>query len=81
MTAGSRDCPQWRIDRWNRMDVVNGYLATLDERRMLLTAFLMMRGLDQKHIMKTLNMDAEEYAITKERLAFGLLFAGIAIRD
>ena len=81
MTAGSRDCPQWRIDRWHRIDLVNRYVSSLDDRRMLLMAFLMMRGLDRKHIMETLKMDDEEYAITKDRLAFGLLFAGIAVRD
>ena len=81
MTAESRGCPQWRIDRWHRIDLVTSDVPSLADRRMLLMAFLMMRGLDRKHIMETLKMDDEEYAITKDRLAFGLLFAGIAVRD
>lgn len=73
--------PAWRQERWNKIDIVNGYVTNLTERDMILVAFLMMRGLTEKEIVKTLGMTEEMFAIVKDRLAFGLLFAGIAVRD
>jgi len=81
MTAGSEQTPKWRNDRWDRIDLVKSYVESLDDRRMLLVAFLMMRGLGPAQIMAAIGMDEEEFAITKDRLAFGLLFAGVAVRD
>lgn len=79
MSTGAH-CPQARIERWNLQDLVDNYLATLVDRKMVLVAFLMMRGLDKDAIMKALSIDEEDYTITKECLAFGLLFAGVKVR-
>lgn len=71
----------WKKKRWDRIDQINDYLNTLDDRQMILVAFLMMRGLSEKAIMKATNMSEELYIIARERLAFGLLFAGVAVRS
>lgn len=73
-------CPKWKRDRWDRMDLVNSYVMSLSEKDMVLVAFLMMRGLEAKKIMKTLLLDEERYNIIKDRLAFGLLFKGVTVR-
>jgi hypothetical protein len=73
--------PKWKRDRWDRIDLVNSYVMSLREKDMVLVAFLMMRGLDAKNIMTTLSLDEDRYNIIKERLAFGLLFMGLAVRD
>lgn len=72
---------KWREERWNRIEIVKNYVAELTERDMLLVALLMMRGRNPDQIMRDLNMDTERFSIAKERLAFGLLFAGIAVRN
>ena len=79
MSAGK--IARWREERWNRIEIVKRFVSELTERDMMLVAMLMMRGLSSGQIMKDLKMDAERFAIAKEKLAFGLLFAGIAVRN
>jgi len=77
----NRDCAAWRIERWNRIEAVRHYVESLTDRDMMTIAFLMMQGVKTKEIMRTMNIDADRFNALKECLAFGLLFAGIAVRD
>lgn len=79
MSAGK--IARWREERWNRIEIVKNYVSELTERDMLLVAMLMMRGVPSEKIMADLKMDRERFNIAKEKLAFGLLFAGIAVRN
>ena len=71
----------WREERWNRIEVVRRFVSELTEKDMVLVAMLMMRGVPNEKIMKDLKMDEERFFIAREKLAFGLLFAGIAVRN
>ena len=79
MSAGK--IARWREERWNRIEIVKNYVSELTERDMMLVAILMMRGISSEKIMQELKMDRERFEIAKEKLAFGLLFAGIAVRN
>lgn len=82
MTArGNRDCPQWRIDRWNRIAAVRRFVDAISDREMMAMAFMMMQGAKPRQIMDAMKIDAARYGTLKECLAFGLLFAGVAVRE
>lgn len=81
MRGINRDCPQWRIDRWNRIDAVRHFVQSLTDRDMMTAAFLMMQGMKSEKIMQTMKIDRERFNAIRECLAFGLLFAGVAVRD
>ena len=81
MSAARTGMPAWREERWNRIDIVRHFVSRIDERDMAAVAMLMMRGLGPKRIMADLGMDEAGFRIAKEKLAFGLLFAGVTVRS
>ncbi len=73
--------PSWREARWERIEIVQEYLKTLTNERMLLVAYLLMQDLSEDKIMLTLHLSTKELCVTKTALALGLRAFGLQLRD
>ena len=80
---GSREeefIPEWRRRIERKREIVREYMHTVEDDKLFLVAFLLMRGIEDKTIAKTLSMTEEEVAAAKGRIAIGLRLKGIEVR-
>ena len=72
--------PEWRRRIERKREIVREYMHTVEDDKLFLVAFLLMRGIEDKTIAKTLSMTEEEVAAAKGRIAIGLRLKGIEVR-
>jgi hypothetical protein len=72
--------PSWRKRLEQRREVVCAYMHTIDDDRLFLVAFLLMRGLETREIAKALRVEEGEVEAAKGRIALGLQLKGVELR-
>ena len=72
--------PEWRRRLERKREIVREYMHTVEDDKLFLVAFLLMQGLENKVISKTLSMSEEEIEAAKGRIAIGLRLKGIEVR-